>query len=135
MSKKFISLSGVFFFALFILILFFGFEQSAHTDISWEQALKIYEVPFTEWVQVKLHVDYGASTENYSVSSSVRLINEKTRFIVGGSVANTEIGRQWYKNIGSKIEEDIARQCRIWTSQGYPISLNDFEINIKAPSN
>jgi hypothetical protein len=133
MSRKFILIPSVLVFALFILFLFSGFDQLAHSDISTEQATKIYKVPFNEWVHVMLHVNVAVSAEDYSVRTSMKMINKRTRFIVTGSASNTTVGRKWYKEMVPLIEKAIEQLCEIWTAEGYPISLNDFEINIEAP--
>lgn len=133
MSRKFISIASALVFALFILILFFVFEQLAHSDISMDQATKIYKVPFNEWVSVKLHVSVAVSAEDYSVITGVKIINKRTRFVVTGRASNTTLGRRWYKETVPMIEKQIELLCKLWTAEGYPISLNDFEINIEAP--
>lgn len=133
MSRKFISIASALVFALFISILFFVFDQLAHSDISTEQATKIYKVPFDEWVNVWLHVNVAVSTEDYSVMTGRIIINKRTRFEVYGRASNTTLGRKWYKEMVPMIEKAIELRCKVWTKLGYPISLNDFEINIEAP--
>ena len=133
MSRKFILIPSALVFALFILFLFSGFDQLAHSDISMEQAAEIYEVPFSEWVSVWLHVNIAVSAEDYFVITGAKIINKRTRFVVTGGTSNTTLGRKWYKEMVPKIEKQITQACEMWTVQDYPISLNDFEINIEAP--
>ena len=133
MSRKFILIPSALVFALFILFLFSGFDQLAHSDISMEQAAKIYEVSFAEWVNVMLHVSIASSAEDHFVTTGMKIVNKRTRFIVTGRASNTTLGRKWYKEMAPMIEKAIEQLCEIWTAEGYPISLNDFEINIEAP--
>jgi len=133
MSRKFILIPSALVFALFILFLFSGFDQLAHSDISMEQAIKTYKVPFNEWVNVKLHVNVAISAEDYSVTTSTKMINKRIRFVVTGRASNTTLGRKWYKETVPNIKKNIELMCELWTLEGYPISLNDFEINIEAP--
>lgn len=133
MSRKFILIPSGLVFALFILFLFSGFDQLAHSDISMEQAAEIYEVPFSEWVVVWLHTNIAVSAESYFVITGAKSINKRTRFVITGKAYNTTVGRKMYKEMVPKIEKQIAQACEMWTVQGYPISLNDFEINIEAP--
>lgn len=52
-------------------------------------------------------------------------------YVITGFYADTEWGREMYRVKLSKIEETVKLYCRAWTAQGYPISLNDFEIDIQ----
>jgi len=115
--------------------LFMAFQETAHADLDFAAATKPYQVSFADWVVVYLSTTVGTYTENYSVTVSLKMINKKYRFVVQGSYIDNAIGRQWYEQIGSKlIEQTIASQCKIWTGEGHPISLNDFEIAIRKTS-
>lgn len=135
MSKKFTLIVGVLVFTVFILIIVFRFNRPAHSDISFDKASKIYnKISFVDWVRVVLHVNYvTTATGHYFVVTRVKSVNNKTRFIIIGEAYDTPLGQEWFREVGSKIEESVAQDCKIWTMQGYPISLNDFEINIRAP--
>jgi hypothetical protein len=101
-----------------------------YCDLNVTSANKPYKVPFSEWVLVYVSVQCGSSEENYGISVMEKVINKKFRFTVTGYYRDTPIGHQWYQNVGSKIENLIALDCKNWTMEGHPISLNDFEIDI-----
>lgn len=111
-------------------LLFFVFQGIAYGDLDITSAFKPYQVSFADWVVVYLSTQVGVSAEEYFVQVAAKPVNKKVRFVVQGYYTDTAIGRRWYQNLGSKIEELIARQCKTWTMEGHPISLNDFEITI-----
>lgn len=117
---------------IIFLSLFLASKKQAHPDISMDLASKTYQVKFSEWVRICLHVDIAESTSDYHVVTYANVINGKVRFMIEGWAANTVTGKNWYQeNVSSIIPEKIRALCRLWTNQGYPISMNDFEINIK----
>ena len=114
-----------------IVLSFLAFQETAYADLDLAVASKPYQVSFVDWVVVYLSTKVGKSTEDYWVSVGARPISNKVRFVVVGTYTDTVTGRQWYETIGSKIEQFIATQCKIWTGEGHPISSNDFEITIR----
>jgi hypothetical protein len=65
------------------------------------------------------------------VSTYAKFVDQRVRFCIVGYYTNTDIGRNWYANVGAQIESRVKVLCGIWTAQGHPISLNDFEIQIE----
>lgn len=113
------------------ILIFLAFQGIGYGDLETTSAFKPYQVSFADWVVVYLSTQVNVSAEDYFIQIAEKLINEKVRFVVEGYYTDTAIGRRWYQSIGSKLEERIARQCKIWTMEGHPISLNDFEITIR----
>jgi len=107
--------------------------RPAYADLTEEDASKPYLVTFEDWVVVYLHARFETSGPDYFVGTGVRQVGGKVRFTIKGSAADTPLGREWYAEVGSKIEDSVAQKCEIWTLQGYPISLSDFEISIEKP--
>ena len=111
-------------------------QNSSQADIGMDIYAKTYPVPFGDWVQISLSALY----EGHNIGGDYFLdvigpetIEDKFRFrIVAAYNANTELGRQWYQETFPKIKRNIRQQCEIWTLQGYPISLNDFQFDIQA---
>jgi len=52
---------------------------------------------------------------------------------VKGTALDTPIGRAWYTDVVPLVKTNIAKKCTNWTQQGYPISIDDFEIDIEGP--
>jgi hypothetical protein len=115
----------------FITICLFRFSADVYADLSTDVAEKTYQVKFADWVEVYLHVAMETSSEDYAVYVNKDIIDNKHKFYVGGYYLDTPNGKFWYETVGSKIEKRIRKLCDIWTVQGYPISLNDFEIEIR----
>lgn len=114
------------------ILLFLAFQGIAYGDLDTTSAFKPYQVSFADWVVVYLSTQVTVSSEYYFIQVSAKPINEKVRFVVEGYYTDTAIGRRWYQNIGSKLDERIGRYCRTWTMEGHPISLNDFDIRIRS---
>ena len=106
-------------------------SPETEADITFEQGAKVYRVRFSDWVQTFMHATYAGTYREFSVITSVKPVNGKARVTITGIYADTEGGRAWYRDTGSKIEERVGWNCKDWTQQGYPISLNDFEIDIR----
>ncbi len=103
----------------------------AHADITWEQFNAPYRVQFGEWVPVWMAEQYESDQDDWSVLTGAGMVGDKIRFSIVGRVMNTPMGRQWYETVGSQIEETVAMKCDLWTKAGYPISINDFDIDIQ----
>lgn len=112
-------------------VVWLSLQGIAHGDLDPASAFKTYQVSFADWVVVYLTTQVSASAEDYFVGVGSKVVNKKVRFVVEGFYVDSESGRRWYQKIGSKIEEAITRQCKVWAQEGYPISLNDFEIIIR----
>ena len=109
-------------------------QNSSQADIGVDIYAKPYLVPFGDWVHVYLCAIFqGVNLPDYAILVKKELIEDKYRFsIVGFYKPNTEIGKRWYQETFPLRKETIRMQCRTWTRQGYPISLNDFQFNINA---
>ena len=107
-------------------------QNQSCADIAGDVYGKTYPVPFGDWVYVYLSVRYRVQgLPHFLVTVSSELIEGKTRFTVRVRYSDTtEMGRQFYRETSPKIKERIREQCAFWTSQGYPISLNDFEFDV-----
>lgn len=114
-----------------MFLLFLVFQGIGYGDLDTTSAFKPYQVSFADWVVVYLSTQVSTSAEDYFIQVVAKPINKKIRFVVQGYYTDTPIGLRWYQSVGSKIEELIAKQCKTWTMEGYPISLNDFEITIR----
>jgi hypothetical protein len=143
--------------ALLITFCLLNLPQSVHAHVPVAEAHRTYFVPFSEWVErfsnhspekssvsefsifcavyddliVFLHVMFSTPSTDYFIGATAKAINNRIRFIIQGYYLNTEMGRKWYRNYGSHFELIIASLCQMWTQQGYPIGLNDFEIHIE----
>jgi len=120
-----------FFLIAAMALLLLTFQGTGYADLDFVAANKPYQISFVDWVVVYLSTQIGASTKNYFVHVGSKAVNKKVRFVVQGYYADTVTGRDWYERLGSKIEDLIAKHCKIWTVEGHPISLNDFEVTIR----
>ncbi len=109
-------------------------QNTSRADIGMDIYSKTYPVSFGEWVWVYLNATCSErNSDQYSLSVSIKPIESKVRFIIYGFYnANSEIGREWYQECFPDTKGKIRTWCKRWTAQGYPISLNDFEFDIKA---
>ena len=108
-------------------------QNVSRADIDMDLYRKPYPVPFGDWVYVYLCAVYSSQMEGvYYLNVSREAIEGKIRFIIGVRYdPNSEIGKQWYQEIFLKQKERIRLSCLCWTAEGYPISLNDFQFDIK----
>lgn len=107
-----------------------GRQSTSRADIALDLYMKPYPVPFGEWVYLYLKTFWEANGgDDYYLLVGFR-VNNKTRYVVEGVFNNTENGRKAYRVYGS-IQQRVKEKCALWTAQGYPISLNDFEINLE----
>jgi len=122
-------------FALLVVALDHAIWSIARADISNDTATQIYKPDFEEWAFVCLTASYrDYSSTTHFVSVARQTINGRVRFKVTGTYAKSPAGQAWFDNIGSKIRNAVDADCKRWTGFGYPISLNDFQIEI-IPSN
>ena len=106
-------------------------QNTSQADIGMDIYNKTYPVPFGEWVYVFIKTTFDMHREDCMVYTSTEIIEGKRRYVIMGLYPDTEGGRQMYRTLLSKIEKTVKSYCRAWTAQGYPISLNDFEIDIQ----
>jgi hypothetical protein len=100
-------------------------------DLPQSTATQIYQPDFQEWAFLYLTAAYrDYSSQTHFVSVAEQTINGKLRFKILGTYTKTPGGQAWYDNIGSKIRASIEADCRRWTAGGFPIGLNDFQIDI-----
>ncbi len=108
-------------------------QNSSRADIGTDIGLKTYFVPFNEWVHVWLSASFNHTDISYcSLIVAKTIIEGKLRYRIIVSYKLNEFGKRWYKEIFPNIKEAIRLKCQIWTKEGYPISLNDFEFDITA---
>jgi len=106
-------------------------QNSSRADIGMDIYSKTYPVPFGEWVYVYIKTTFDMHRNDCSVFVNTKRIEGKVRYTITGLCPDTEGGREMYRILLSKIEETVKSYCRVWTAEGYPISLNDFEIDIQ----
>ena len=92
---------------------------------------KYYPVRFREWLIVWLKAIYDHDASDYVVSISPVLDDPRVRFRVNAMYADTPLGRKWYNEVWPEMIEALKRDCQLWTLQGYPISLSNFEFVIQ----
>ena len=86
---------------------------------------------FADWAFLYLTASYrDYSSETHFVSIARETISGRVRFKVTGSYTKTAAGQAWFDGIGLKIRKGIEGDCKRWTAEGFPISLNDFQIDI-----
>ena len=103
----------------------------ARADLPQGTATQIYQPDFEEWAFLSLTASYrDYSSTTHFVSVARQTVNGKVRFKVTGTYAKSPAGQAWFDNIGSKIRNAIDADCKHWTAEGFPISLNDFQIEI-----
>ncbi len=110
-------------------------QNTSQADIESDIGLKTYFVPFHEWVHVWLSAMFNQNISNISLCSlsvAKTIIEGKLRYRIIGSYKLNEFGKRWYQEIFPDIKEAIRLKCQVWTKEGYPISLNDFEFDIEA---
>lgn len=111
--------------------LIYGTWSIARADLSQDTATIIYKPDFEEWAYLYLLAAYrDSSGVTHFVSVGRTTVNGRIRFRILGSYANTPAGKGWYDHFGSKIRGSIEIDCKRWTADGFPTSLDDFEINI-----
>jgi hypothetical protein len=102
-------------------------------DLPPSTATQIYQPDFEEWAFVNLTASYrDYSSETHFVSVGRASVNGKIRFKVLGTYSKNPAGQAWFDRVGSKIRPSIEADCKSWTAEGFPISLNDFDIDIHA---
>ena len=117
--------------ASMIMLAISAMSPETKAELSASTARKVYTVPFLEWVYVYTQTTYGSENPAHSVSISHRLIEGSDRFFVSIRHSDDAPGKLWYSTTGSKIEGRIKANCERWTARGYPISMDDFEIDTK----
>jgi len=108
-------------------------QNSSRADISVVY-VKPYPVPFGDWVRVYLSTIYAETVPGYYSLGEVTPIpiEGKIRFRISVLYTNTEMGKLWYQEKFPIIKKQIGSRCEAWAAEGYPISLNDFEFDIRA---
>ncbi|MBC8236152.1 hypothetical protein H8E77_41930 [bacterium] len=105
-------------------------QNSSRADIGMDICAKPYPVLFSDWVLVYLNAYTCTSNSVYSETIwPVIIEGNKMKFKVRVVYHNNEFGRAFYLKSGIKSRIEVA--CEQWTAQGYPISLNDFEFDIR----
>ena len=113
-----------------------GRLSTSRADIALDSDVynKPYPVTFGDWVYIYLKARFETmafGNSEYYVLVSYKGVNNKIRYVIKGRFCDTVIGRKAYPVAGLDIESKVKRMCNLWSLQGYPISLNDFEINIE----
>jgi hypothetical protein len=108
--------------------------QSVQADMSTADANKAYSVRFRDWVYVYINMEFIRAEPmlpDYGIGISEKVVNDKVKFVITGYYFDTKLGMDWYRRYGSQVESRIALLCHTWTRQGYPITPDDFEIDIR----
>jgi hypothetical protein len=108
-------------------------QNTSRADIGMDIYDKPYLVPFGQWVLVWTKIKYTntSTPEDYYCLVSRKRVEGKTRYVIKARYnRNTEYGRSYYQIISGE-KENLRLQCKLWTAQGYPISLNDIEFDIQ----
>jgi len=107
-------------------------QNQSHADIADDVYKKTYPVPFGNWVEVWLYTHLETQLlPDYAVNTYSKLIEDKSRFVISVVYKDTKIGREWYQDTFLVQKGTLRLQCASWTVQGYPISLNDFQFDIR----
>ena len=107
---------------------------SVWCEMPMNEANRTYSVRFQDWVYVYLNNEFthaAPPAPDYNLSVKPKVINNKLQFVISGYYFNTKLGEDWYRRYGSKLESNLAMLCHSWTQQGYPISPDDFIIEIR----
>jgi hypothetical protein len=105
----------------------------SRADLPQSTATQIYQPSFDQWAFLSLTASYrDYSGQPAFVSIERQSKNGGVRFKVLGRYTNDRLGKDWYARVGSRIRTGIEDDCKRWTAEGYPISLNDFDIDIAA---
>jgi hypothetical protein len=67
---------------------------------------------------------------DYWIEMTEKVVDNKVKFVITGYYFDTKRGLDWYRRYASQLESRIALLCHTWTRQGYPITPDDFEIEI-----
>lgn len=122
------------FVAMFVALSVWGGPSSVGADISMTEANRPYSVRFEDWVLLYLNNEFLSSAPpapDYNISARPTILGDKVKFVITGYYFDTKLGRDWYSRYGSQLQTTIAMLCHTWTQQGHPVSLDDFEINIR----
>ena len=119
---------------LICCVVFFVIRQStSKADVSADVFHKPYSLPFGDWVLIYLSALY--SSDNYPdflVQVNVEITENKFSYKIRARYSNdTVTGNLWYTEVYPAIRESIKEKCEYWSRQGYPITLNDFEFDVK----
>ncbi len=108
--------------------------QSVQADMSTAEANKAYSVRFRDWIYVYVNMEFiqaAPAAADYWLGMTEKVVNDKVKFVITGYYFDTKLGMDWYRRYGSQLESRIALLCHTWTRQGYPITPDDFEIDIR----
>jgi hypothetical protein len=117
--------------ALLIVLVIHGSWSAVRADLPQSTATQIFQPSFEEWAFVYLTACYrDYSSQTHFVSVGRQSINGRERFMIVGSYSKNPQGQAWFDRIGSQIRKAVEADCKRWTAEGFPISLNDFQIDI-----
>jgi hypothetical protein len=125
---SFVMLLGISALLIFVV---HSMRSIVRADLPQSTATQIFQPDFEEWAFVYLtaaYRDYGSETHFVGVGRET--VNGRLRFKVLGTYTKTPAGQAWFDKIGSKIRQAIEADCKRWTAEGFPIGLNDFQIDI-----
>ena len=101
-------------------------------DISLATWNKPYTVRFGEWVPVHLRSFYTTNVPGCTVYHNISQgVGESFRYNIVVRFPDNHMGRFFYKTEFSVYEESLKARCATWRKQGYPISMKDFDIDVK----
>lgn len=119
--------------ALLISLALLNATQSVEADMSTAEANKAYSVRFRDWIYVYVNMEFiraAPAAADYWLEMTEKVVNDKVKFVITGYYFDTKRGLDWYRRYASQLESRIALLCHTWTRQGYPITPDDFEIEI-----
>ena len=105
----------------------------SRADLPQSTATQIYQPSFDQWAFLSLTASYRDDS-GQPAFVSIETPGEKRQRAFQGPrrYTNDRLGKDWYARVGSRIGTGIEDDCKRWTAEGYPISLNDFDIDIAA---
>ena len=118
--------------AVLVLACLLAAAASCPAETEFEVMLKPYTPEFGEWLDVYLQSSYRGG-DSYLIGIR-RLLTSTGGFIVHFDVfvERGEIGLGFLYRVLPLWKENLRKQCKTWTSRGYPIDLDaDFVFNVQ----
>ena len=105
---------------------------SAHAGMSLQDGTRPYPVSFVDWVDVYLKAHFDRSTPSYWVSAGVVFpADGDVKFRLTGECSDDVAGRKFYYEHVPAIRRLIEASCERWQAQGFTLTADDIEVDIK----
>ena len=114
-----------------LILLFCIVAVFCAADIPADVALKTYSPSFGDWVFVYFQAVYAEGTDFYSLSVNKEMEDDKVRFIFSFTYFDESQGERIRFGTVPYFEERLEEDCKRWTGEGYPISMNDISIEVE----